>query len=82
MELIATGKYCQSQIIKVGNLAYGFQGHFELTPGMFEEWINNDPELKILNREYLIRDFDYIYGKYQKIGRQVFMNFLKIAGLT
>lgn len=81
MELMATGKYCKNQIIKVGNSAYGFQGHFELTPEMFEEWIDNDPELKLLNRESIMEDFNHIYYEYQKIGTQIFTNFLKIAGL-
>lgn len=81
MELLATGKYCKNQIIKVGNSAYGFQGHFELTPEMFRDWIDNDPELKVLERESLLKDFDNIYDKYQKIGTQVFTNFLKNAGL-
>jgi GMP synthase (glutamine-hydrolysing) len=81
MELLATGKYCKNQIVKIGTNAYGFQGHFELTPEMFEEWINNDDELKMLDKDELIRDFDIMYNAYQKTGRKIFKNFLKIANL-
>jgi GMP synthase-like glutamine amidotransferase len=81
MELLATGKFCKNQIVKIGTNAYGFQGHFELTPGMFEEWINNDDELKMLDKDELIRDFDIMYNAYQKTGRKIFKNFLKIANL-
>ncbi len=81
MELLATGEYCRNQIVKIGNSAYGFQGHFELTPEMFKEWIDNDPELKVLDRESLMQDLDNVYDKYQKIGTQVFTNFLKLAEL-
>ena len=81
MELLASGKYCENQIVKIGRSAYGFQGHFELTPEMFKEWADNDPELKVLDRSSLMEDFDTIYNSYQKLGRQIFINFLKIAGI-
>ena len=80
MTLLATGKFCQNQIIKIGSNAYGIQCHFELTPKMFETWINEDPDLLILDKEKLRADFESINGEYTQAGRQLFKNFLKIAG--
>ena len=81
IELLATGKYCKNQIIKVGKNAYGIQGHFELTPEMFEVWLNNDPELMELDRDMLVQDFDELAEEYRNNGHILFTNFLKIAGL-
>ncbi|WP_319507316.1 type 1 glutamine amidotransferase [uncultured Methanolobus sp.] len=81
MQLLATGKYCQHQIVKVGENAYGIQGHFELTPEMFEIWLDNDPELMEMDRDKLKSDFELLSDEYNNTGRKLFSNFLKIAGL-
>ncbi|WMW25313.1 type 1 glutamine amidotransferase [Methanolobus sediminis] len=81
IELLATGKYCKNQIIKVGSNAYGIQGHFELTPEMFEVWLDNDPELMELDKTMLLEDFDELAEEYRNNGYTFFSNFLKIAGL-
>lgn len=78
--LLATGKYCSNQVVKVGSNAYGIQCHFELTDEMFERWINEDPELLQLDKEHLRADFKEIETEYTKTGKQLFRNFLKIAG--
>lgn len=80
MILLATGKFCNSQVVKIGSNAYGIQSHFELTPDMFEDWINVDPDLLKLDKEYLRSIFNEIKGEYTKTGKQLFNNFLKIAG--
>ncbi|MBP1909975.1 type 1 glutamine amidotransferase [Methanolobus bombayensis] len=81
IDLLATGKYCQNQIIKVGSNAYGIQGHFELTPEMFKVWLDNDPEIVELDRDMLLGDFEKIAVEYGNNGKILFTNFLKIAGL-
>ncbi|TQD24455.1 type 1 glutamine amidotransferase [Methanolobus vulcani] len=81
IELMATGKYCKNQIIKVSSNAYGIQGHFELTPEMFNVWLDNDPELMELDRNMLLQDFDELALEYRNNGHTLFSNFLKIAGL-
>jgi GMP synthase-like glutamine amidotransferase len=53
MVLLATGKFCRNQIVRVGSNAYGIQCHFELTPEMFEIWINEDTDLLELGKEQL-----------------------------
>lgn len=80
MVLLAVGKFCRNQIAKVGENAYGIQCHFELTPEMFETWIDEDPDLLQLDKEQLRANFEAIRAEYTRVGRQLFKNFLKIAG--
>ncbi len=81
MRLLATGKFCHNQIIKIGKNAYGIQCHFELTPEKFENWISNDPDLLRLDKNQLRKDFESNKKEYNQVGRRLFKNFLKIAGL-
>lgn len=80
MVLLAAGKFCRNQIVRVGTNAYGIQCHFELTPEMFEIWINEDPDLLQLDKKVLRANYEAIKVKYARVGRQLFKNFLKIAG--
>ena len=80
LTLLAIGKHCRNQIIRVGSNAYGIQCHFELTAEMFESWINEDPDLLKLDKKILRSDFETIKTKYTQVGRLLFQNFLEIAG--
>lgn len=80
MVLLAKGKFCENQIVKVREKAYGIQGHFELTQAMFEDWIQNDPDLMKLNLKVLRQDYKDFEQEYTKTGFQLFKNFLSIAG--
>jgi GMP synthase (glutamine-hydrolysing) len=80
MKLLAEGRYCRNQIVKTGTNAYGIQCHFELTPEMFKTWINEDPDLQKLDIEQLSDDLHAVSLKYSETGRQLFNNFLRIAG--
>lgn len=80
MTLLGVGKFCRNQIVRVGSNAYGIQCHFELTPEMFETWINEDPDLLAIDKDDLRANFEAIKGEYTRVGRQLFQNFLKIAG--
>ncbi len=80
MVLLATGKFCHNQVVKIGSNAYGIQSHFELTPQMFEDWIKADPDLLKLDTEYLRFIFNEIKDEYTKTGKQLFQNFLRVAG--
>ena len=82
MVLLARGKFCENQIVRVQDKAYGIQGHFELTSEMFEDWIQSDPDLIKLDRESLRRDFKKVEQEYTRLGFQLLGNFLKIAGFT
>lgn len=80
MILLGIGKFCHNQIVKVGTNAYGIQCHFELTPEMFESWISEDPDLLQLDTKTLRANFEDIKTHYTYVGRQLFANFLAIAG--
>ncbi|TGC07447.1 type 1 glutamine amidotransferase [Methanolobus halotolerans] len=81
MELLATGKFCRDQVVKVGNNAYGFQGHFELTSHMLDMWLKTDQDLKTLNGDDIRNDFRIIHEEYRDNAEKLFTNFLHIAGL-
>lgn len=81
MELLATGKFCRHQIVKAGKNAYGIQGHLELTPEMFREWMSIDAELRSGDTERITLDFLASYEEYMSNGEKLFTNFLQLAGL-
>jgi GMP synthase-like glutamine amidotransferase len=82
MELLATGKNCRNQAVRVGNNAYGLQCHFEMTDRMFFEWIGIDSDLKRLNRITLTEQFETIRLEYSATGLKLMNNFLTLAGLA
>ncbi|MGE5395442.1 MAG: type 1 glutamine amidotransferase [Candidatus Saccharibacteria bacterium] len=80
MILLAKGKFCPNQVVKIGTNAYGIQCHFELTPTMFEEWITGDEDLLQLDTESLRADFESMKSQYRETGLQLFNNFLDMVG--
>lgn len=82
MKLLAIGKFCTNQIVKVADKAYGIQSHFELTPEMLKVWANQDPDLIPVGVEKLLADFSAIQKSYTNIGKTLLRNFLDIAGLS
>jgi GMP synthase (glutamine-hydrolysing) len=80
MVLLATGKFCKNQIVKVADKAYGIQSHFELTPEMLSVWAAQDPDLVPIDDDKLQADFAAIQQSYTNIGETLLRNFLKIAG--
>ena len=79
-ELLATGKHCRNQVIKVGLNSYGFQGHHEVNEEMLGIWLREDNDLKKLDSREVIRDFILIKEEYLKTGKRIFLNFLKASG--
>jgi len=79
MTLLATGEYCQNQIIKIGKNAYGIQSHFELTNDLLEAWIKEDSDLQKFDAGQLRSDFESIKKEYQETGRRLFENFLMLT---
>jgi len=47
---------------------------------MFEMWIQEDPDLLQLDRNMLRSEFEAVKETYTKVGKQLFKNFLQIAG--
>jgi len=81
MVLLATGKFCRNQVVKIGNNAYGLQGHFELNERMYRTWITEDSDLMLLPRRQLEDDYKLVKEEYENTGRKLLTNFLKIAKL-
>ncbi len=78
--LLAEGRACRPQVIRVGQTAYGIQGHWELTQEMLERWLREDPDLQKLPLEEVRRDAQNLWNDYVFIGNRIFENFLRIAG--
>ncbi|MBI4210694.1 MAG: type 1 glutamine amidotransferase [Candidatus Diapherotrites archaeon] len=81
MRLLAIGKHCVNQVVKVGSRAYGIQGHFELDDEMFEEWVRNDPDLRKIDSPQFRSEYEKVKGEYLANCNKIFGNFLSIAGL-
>jgi GMP synthase (glutamine-hydrolysing) len=81
MSVLATGRGCRNQVLRIGGNAWGLQCHFEMTPAMFERWIGIDHDLKCMSREELLAEFNAISKEYLETGRAILRNFLEITGL-
>ncbi len=76
MVCLGTGPFCQNQIVKIGEKAYGIQSHFELTPEMLKVWLAEDGDLKTTNTQQIWNDFSKIQKKYTQTAEILFNNFL------
>ncbi len=81
MELLAEGRYCINQAIKIGKNAYGFQGHLELNDKLFEKLIAEEPDLRRINTSSLREGYNALRLEYRDNGRKILSNFLELAGL-
>lgn len=77
--LLGTGKFCPNQIVRVAPGQYGLQCHFELTREMFELWLQEDPDLKLLDPVQVRADYEAIKEEYENVGRKLFENWLGIV---
>ena len=82
MTLLATGRHCPMQAVKVGTNAYGLQCHAELTPAMLAEWCSLDADLKRMESRRLNEQFAAFREDYTLTGLHLMNNFLRIAGLA
>ena len=82
MELLAKGRQCPIQAVRVGKNAYGLQCHFEMTDAMFLEWCDIDADLKRMDRNNLMKQFETIREEYRSTGLKLLHNFLQISGLV
>ncbi len=80
MQLLGKGDGCTNQLIKVNDKAYGIQGHIELTHDLFEEWMNGITDFQTIDKEGCRSDFNNLWNTYHSTGKQILLNFLKIAG--
>lgn len=78
--VLGTGKFCTNQAVKIGERAYGFQCHIELTEAMLHTWLTEDPDLLADNPKQISADFTDVKEAYSQTGRTIIANFLSIAG--
>ncbi len=81
MKLLARGRFCENQAIRVGENAYGFQCHLDLTADMLDVWVREDADLLKLQKTTLESDYLKLRPAYEKAGMRIFSNFFGIAGL-
>lgn len=82
MTLVAEGKHCRNQAVRLGARAYGLQCHFELTPGMLDTWLQFDPDLRKIGANALAGQFESVREEYSATGISLMTNFLKIAEIV
>ena len=81
MTLLAQGRSCEHQIVRIQERAYGIQGHVELSERMFEDWLAKDEDLRKMNAGDLRRDFSAVRLELEQSSEILFKNFLRISGL-
>jgi GMP synthase-like glutamine amidotransferase len=81
MKVLALGRTCENQVVKVQENAYGIQGHVELSERMFEDWLAADGALRKMNARDLRRDFSIVRRELEQNSELFFKNFLRISGL-
>lgn len=81
MTLLATGRGCTNQVVRIGDRSWGIQCHFEMTPAMFESWLDIDPDLMAMNKSELLEEFASFRNEYTATGKSILLNFLDLTGL-
>lgn len=76
MQVLATGDICPVQVVKVSNKAYGLQCHFELHDQLYQDWLNEDPDLQQLDRAWMEQYWQQVKEDYTKTGRTLIKNWL------
>lgn len=79
---LARGRFCENQIVKIQERAYGIQGHVELSEGLFGDWLAADRDLRKMNAEELRRDFATARPELERSSEKLFKNFLRISGVS
>jgi len=71
MKLLGQGEDCTNQLVRVAPGVYGIQSHIELTSPMLERWLNEDDDLRTLDREKVWADWLEFREFYTKNGRTI-----------
>lgn len=77
MAKLARGKFCEHQIVRAAEKAWGIQCHFELTGDMLTEWATADPDLKLIGTDSLLEQYDSFRDGYVNTCRVLAGNFFK-----
>ena len=79
--LLATSDHCTNQAFKVGQTAYGFQFHPEVTDQEITKWLDeykeeiNHEDMKVIRKDILNRYYE-IEDKYKRQLEIIFSNFI------
>ena len=82
MTLLATGTWCENQIVRIAPRMYGMQGHLELTDAMFDEWRAKSDWLASCDQSVLERDWAERKEVLESTLRTLFGNFLMIVDIS
>lgn len=74
--LLANGKYCTNQAVRVGRNAYGTQFHLEMTREGIDHLLGVDSDLMQKPRASVLASFDRIASVYTENGTNFIRNFL------
>ncbi len=77
MQILASGEDCPVHIIQCGSAAYGLQCHLELTDVLYQIWLDQDPDLRALNRSQLEQAWQTAKVEYTTHGKQLIHNWLQ-----
>ncbi len=80
-KLLAFGTTCRQQIVRVGDRAWGIQGHLELTRPLLDKWMFIDPDLHALPPGALVAGWETHGQALRTAAEDVFGRFLDLAGL-
>lgn len=81
MKLLARGRFCENQIVRIQEKTYGIQGHVELSEKMFEDWLAEDGDLRKMKAEALRDDFKAARRELEESSEAIFRNFMSISGI-
>jgi GMP synthase (glutamine-hydrolysing) len=81
MQSLGAGKWCEHQVVRVGESAYGVQGHLEVTGEMLDLWLAQDPDFGGFDKAAIREAYAHLRPSYESSGRKLIGNFLDIAGL-
>lgn len=82
IECLATGPGCPTQAIRVGRRAYGLQAHIEIEPAALDVLAAEDEMLAEHSLAELRSEMANVADRYSRVGKTIFTNFLRIAGLV
>lgn len=80
--LLATADVVPNQIVRIGNNAYGIQGHFEVTKTLLQEWLDVDPDLELLGeqgKQQVLLDFLEKQKEYTEGAVRLYHRFFELA---
>lgn len=75
--LIAKGTTCKNQAIRIGEYAWGFQFHPEITEEMLKKWI--DYYLVNLDRDKLLNEYFKLKDAYNYQAKIIYSNFMNVV---